>query len=320
MDLPDRVADALDGEQVAASVELGGEDTLYVTPTRTLIYRGQGFLSDDSVEEHAHDADRVTVDVGRRKATLRLDYGIDGATEFSVPADVIDEVLHPVMAGVLNATGVTASGETVLSTHRFSELTLVVTSHRVAKHIGEAVWNPEYEEVEYADVTALALEEGSVADQLVLETDERTHRTKVPQQEAPRVHNRIEEALCEYHGVTDYAAFERMIAERGEPASTEDGSSGSGFVDSGLDPIETRGADAADAKPASTQTKAPAEEPGATAAADEFGEFEQATDPDADLEARLRELEATIEEQEALIAEQREALESLVATLNRRDR
>ncbi|MFB6104720.1 MAG: hypothetical protein ABEJ57_06515 [Halobacteriaceae archaeon] len=319
MDVPDRVADALDGEQVAASVDLGGEDTLYVTPTRTLIYRGQGFLSDDSVVEHAHDADRVTVDIGRRRATIRLDYGIDGDSEFSVPADVVDEVLHPVLAGVLNATGVTDPGETVLSTHRFSELTLIVTSHRVAKHVGEAVWNPEYEEVEYADVTALALEEGNVADQLVIETDDRTHRTKVPQQEAPRVHDRIEDALCEYHGVADYAAFERMIADRGTGAP-EEGSTGSGFVDSGLDPIETQGADAADAKPASTQTKAPAEEGTTTEDADDFGAFEQATDPEADLEARLHELEATIEEQEALIAEQREALEALVATLNRRDR
>jgi hypothetical protein len=58
MDVPGIVESELDGEDVAASVSLGSEDVLYVTPTRTLIYRSDGLLSDESVEEYPHDAER----------------------------------------------------------------------------------------------------------------------------------------------------------------------------------------------------------------------------------------------------------------------
>lgn len=344
MDLPARVEDALGEESVAASVELGGEDMLYVTPTRTLIYRGQGFLSDDSVSEHAHDAERVELDVGRRKATFHLEYGIEDPTEFSVPADVVDDVLHPVLAGVLNASGVTTSGETALHTHRFSELTLVITSHRVAKHVGSAVWDTEFESVAYEDMTGLALEEGSVASQLAMETADRTQRVKIPQDQAKIVHQRVEEALCDYHGVASYDAFERMVAEETDDAGGDTpAGEGDGFVDTGLDPIETRGSDAADAAPASTQTKgsdpdeefhADALEAGSTTQPeapeappdrdDDFADspFESATTQhvDDDVEQRLKALETVIEDQQALLEEQRELLRKLLEDLNRRDR
>lgn len=348
MDLPARVEDALEDEEVAASVEIGGEDRLYVTPTRTLIYRGQGFLSDDSVEAYPHDAERVEAEIGRRKATIRLDYGIDGTNEFGVPTDVVDDALHPVLAGVLNASGVTTSGETVLYTHRFSELTLIITSHRVAKHVGAAVWDKEFEAVAYADVTGVSVEEGSVASQLVLETADRTQRVKVPQDQAPVVHRRVVEALCEYHGVEEYAAFERLVAERedeGPPGEEPDQAAGGGFVDDGLDPIETYGADAADAKPASTQTAGteddrsdrgltggaledtgspdPAQDPESATGerADEFADspFESAatTHIDEDVERRLAALEEVIDEQTRLLEEQRDRLRELVEALNR---
>jgi len=45
-------------------------------------------------------------------------------------------VLHPVLAGVLNGNGITDPGETVVKTYRFSELTLIITSDRLVKHIG----------------------------------------------------------------------------------------------------------------------------------------------------------------------------------------
>lgn len=323
MDLPARVEDALGDEDVAATVDLAGEDRLYVTPTRTLIYRGQGLISDDSVNEYPHDASRVEVDTGRRKATIRMDYGIDGTREFEIPTKLVNEALHPVLAGVLNASGITTSGETVLHTHRFSELTLVVTSHRVAKHVGGAVWDDEFEDVAYADVTGVALEEGSVASQLVLETADRTQRVKVPQDQAPRVHRRIVDALCEFHGVADYDAFERMIADRQEEPAPEEKSAGGGFVDEGLDPIKTRGSDAADAKPASTQTAGhPEPEPDTEPTEqDEFADspFESATEADVDdaLEQRFLELEEVIEEQARLLEEQRALLRELVEDLNR---
>jgi len=65
-----------------------------------------------------------------------------------------------VLAGVLSATGVTDPGESVIQTFRFSELTLVVTSERLVKHVGSAVWDEEFEEFAYADITDLDFEGG----------------------------------------------------------------------------------------------------------------------------------------------------------------
>ena len=78
MSQPEIVQADLDDEDVVARVDLGGEDELYVTPTRTLLYRAEGLLSDESVEEYPHEAERVTVSEGRRKAKVTLDYGLDG--------------------------------------------------------------------------------------------------------------------------------------------------------------------------------------------------------------------------------------------------
>ena len=162
MSHPDVVQSALGDESVAARVDLG-DDALFVTPTKTLVYRADSLLSDESVGEFPHGAERISVSAGRRKATITLDYGLDGERSFTVPSKRLDSALHPVLAGTLNATGVTDAGETVTETFRFSELTLVVTSDRLVKHIGNAVWDEEFEEYHYDDVTDLTFEQGSLA-------------------------------------------------------------------------------------------------------------------------------------------------------------
>ncbi len=67
MSVPGIVQSTLDDEEIAAEVSLGGEDTLFITPTRTLVYRAEGLLSDESVDDFPHDADRLTLSEGRRK-------------------------------------------------------------------------------------------------------------------------------------------------------------------------------------------------------------------------------------------------------------
>ena len=78
MSLPDALTSALEDESAVAEVDLGGDDTLAVTPTRTLIYRADGLLSDEAVEEYPHNAERLTLSEGRRKAKLTMEYGLDG--------------------------------------------------------------------------------------------------------------------------------------------------------------------------------------------------------------------------------------------------
>jgi len=236
MDVPALVQSSLGDEDVAAHVALKGEDALFVTPTRTLLYTADGLLSDESVEEFPHDAEGISVSEGRRKAKVTLDYGLDGDESFSVPSGNLDDVLHPILAGVLNAADVTDPGETVKRTYRFSELTLVVTSDRVVKHIGSAVWGPDYEEIAYATVTGIDTEDGNVSSQLVLETTDRTERIKAPNEQFRAVREAVENAVFAYHGVDSAAELSAAGAGEVSAASTGEVSFGGG-----VDPIDTSG-------------------------------------------------------------------------------
>ncbi|WP_224268469.1 DUF7115 domain-containing protein [Haloprofundus salinisoli] len=225
MSLPELVQTELDDEPVAARVSLSGEDGLFVTPTRTLIYRSEGLLSDESVEQYPHDAERISVSEGgrtSRKAKVTLDYGLDGERSFSIPSKRLQESLHPVLAGILSAAGITDPGETVKQTFRFSDLTLVVTSDRVVKHIGAPVWDEDYEEYHYADVTDLTFEDGSVATSVVLTHGSRQERFKAPNDDARAVRETLTDALCTYHEVPSLDAFRKAKARESEAEPTQD--------------------------------------------------------------------------------------------------
>lgn len=240
MSLPDLLAEAVEGEDVVATVDIGGEDALVVTPSRTLVYRAEGLLSEETVEEYAHDVDRIDVKEGRRKAKLVLDYAIDGQETVTVPSKRLDDVLHPVLAGVLSATGITDPGESALRTFRFSELTLVVTSDRLVKHIGASVWDQEYEEFHYGDVTDLDFEEGTVATSIVLTHGGRQERFKAPNEDAPAVRRALTDALCAFHDVESLAEFRVTVADETEEddaaAESTAAASTTEFSD-GLDPL-----------------------------------------------------------------------------------
>lgn len=277
MTLPDLVRGELGDEDPVARVHLGGDDELFVTPTRTLVYRADGLLSDESVEEHPHDAERVSVSESRRKAKFVLEYGLDGERSFAVPLGKADEVLHPVLAGVLSAAGVTEPGETVERTFRFSELTLVVTSARLVKHVGAAVWDDDSEEFRYEDVTDLGFEEGSVATTLVLTAAGRRERFKAPSDRAREVKESLVDALLSYYGVASLDEFRALAADadgEGEADATaiDRTDFGDGPDPLSADPAEvdehegTRGAPRVE--PAGPEGADEADGPGAAAGAD----------------------------------------------------
>ncbi|ARS88420.1 DUF7115 domain-containing protein [Natrarchaeobaculum aegyptiacum] len=213
MSVPGIVQSSLGDEEIAARVPLGGEDELFITPTRTLVYRAEGLLSDESVEEFPHGADRLVLSEGRRKTKFTLEYPLEGTKEFTIPAKKTDAALHPVLAGVLNGNEITDPGETVVQTYRFSELTLIVTSERLVKHIGSAVWDDEYEEYHFADVTKLTFEAGSVATQIVLEVDGRPQRIKAPNEDADDLRERLKRALFEFHDVDSLEELNALNAD-----------------------------------------------------------------------------------------------------------
>ncbi|ELY42050.1 DUF7115 domain-containing protein [Natronorubrum sulfidifaciens] len=236
MSVPGIVHSTLDGEEIAARVSLGGDDELFITPSSTLVYNSEGLLSDESVDEYPHDADRLTLSEGRRKTAFSLEYPLEGTKKFTVPASKTDAVLHPVLAGVLNGNGITEPGETVVQTYRFSELTLIITSDRLVKHIGAAVWDGDYEEYEFADVTGLSFEDGSVATQIVLAVDGRPQRIKAPNEEANDLRERLKRALFEYHDVGSLAALNELVGDDAD--SDQERNRASVDFGDGVDPLD----------------------------------------------------------------------------------
>jgi len=312
MSLPEIVQSALDDESVAARGGLGGDDLLLVTPTRTLVYRAEGLLSDETVAEYPHDAERVGVSEGRRKAEITLDYGLDGEESFSVPTSGLDQVLHPVLAGILNARGITDPGETVKQTFRFSELTIVVTSARVVRHIGAAVWDEDYEAYHFDGVTDLDFEEGSVATSVVITIDGGQERFKAPNEQARALRETLVDAVCEYHGVEDVDALRRTAA-----ADDDDSAEPSDRVSfgDGPDPLDTSGVDG-DVEEERAPDETSERREASTASDDEFGDsgFESAS-VDDDVAQELAELRSVIEAQNERLDRQEETIQQLIEEL-----
>ncbi|MFC7187604.1 DUF7115 domain-containing protein [Halorubrum yunnanense] len=267
MTLPDLLAEAVGDEDVVAEVSLGGGDRLAVTPTRTLVYRGDGLLSDESVAEYSHDVERIAVSTGRRKAKLTLGYGLDGDETLSLPADRADDALHPILAGVLAATGVTDPGESVLRTFRFSELTLVVTSDRLVKHVGSGVWDDEFEEFPYADLSDLDFEEGTVATAVVLAHGGRSERFKAPNESARALRETLVDAVCDYHDVGSVEEFRVAVADDEDGDDPAAGTGADGATDFGEGPDPLSASPVADAE-ADAESEAGAPDSAASAAED----------------------------------------------------
>lgn len=237
MSVPGIVQEALDGEGVEARIGLGGEDELFVTPTRTLVYRGEGLLRDESIEEYSHDAERLRFSEGRRKTAITLEYPIEGTREFTVPGDAATELFEALIEGVLTARGVIEDDEAVIAAYRFSELTLIVTDRRLVKHIGEAVYDDDFEEFRYEDVTDLTFETGNVAVQIVLTVDGRSERIKAPSDRGPEVRTRLENALWDYYDVSSNEELRAKLGDEGDSTADAGDDGDADPFGSGLDPL-----------------------------------------------------------------------------------
>jgi hypothetical protein len=248
MEIPNLVRERLGGESIEATVNLGDEDVIAVTPTRTILYRGDGLLSDESVEVYDHDIERLNLSKGRRNTKFSLTY-VDGTKEFKVPGDRADTLLQILMQAILRTSGVAGDDESVAGVFQFSELTLVVTESRLVKHIGAPVWDSDFEVFDFDDVTALEFEEGSVATQIVLTVNGRPQRIKAPSDQAPQVKQTLTQTLCSYFdvGSLDELAAKLETTEETDDTSTDaDPSSKELELDDGISPLVGRSGDDAD--------------------------------------------------------------------------
>ena len=289
MSQPEIVQSGLDGEAVVARVDLGGEDELYVTPTRTLCYRAEGLLSDESVEEYPHGAERITVSEGRRKAKVTLDYGLDGERTVSLPASRLERALTPIVEGVLKHNGVLDAEESVAQLFRFNESTIVVASERVVRHIGPGLWDEEFESYHYGDVTDLEFEDGNVNTSAVLTVGGQRERFKTPNQDARAVRSALEATLLSYWEVDSIEELREATApeESSPDADPAEGAEEVSFGD-GPDPLFADPTepdelpDNATRAPDDGEAPDPAETPEAGTAASQDAVEADATAPDAD--------------------------------------
>jgi hypothetical protein len=330
MDLPELVQRDLDGESVLAHVELGGDDAVIVTPTRTLVYRAEGLLSDESATSYSHDAERVELRSGRRKTTFRLGY-VDGAKDFTVPSKSANEVLVPLLEGLLRYAGLLADDEAVRGAYRFSELTLVVTDNRVLKHVGGTVWDEEYDEAPFEALTGLGFEEGSVATEIAVEVDGYPQRFKIPNEHAGTVRRTLQEAVFGYYDVDSLADLETLIGEdEEESADVLEKSGFTKLLDDGTDPTSTDGADAA-AVSAEHDPTQPGQSTSALGRVDPERPLldrdpDRGSEPDPepapaaeaeDLVGEVAALRETVERQGTLLERQQRLIEQLVEELRR---
>jgi hypothetical protein len=340
MDLPDIVTSALGAEEsVLTRVPLGGDDALLVTSQRTLVYRAEGLLSEESIEEFPHDAERLAVSVGRRNAKLTMEYGLDGEQTLKVPVKRLSTVLEHLLAGVLDATGVV--DEEVTHVFRFSELTLVVTTKRIVKHVGEPVWDEDFEQHHYDEVTDLTFEEGSVATSVVLGLGDRQERFKAPNEKARAVREGIESALLSFYQVESLEELRvRQQTDDEADDSSDDGAAETVDFGAGPDPLGASPANqesvetsetgkaptAANSQTAGAGIDTVAEEAtGADQLAAETAEADnqfadsgfQAAGAGSELATEVAQLRETVERQGEQLREQRELIETLIQELRR---
>jgi len=312
MDIPDLVKQELGDEEIQAGVTLGDEDAVCFTSTRTLVYRGEGLLSDEKVEVYPFDFERLTISEGRRKTKFTLVY-TDGKREFGVPGSRADAVLERLIEGTLRTSNAIDAEEQVTGVFRFSELTLVITEGRLLKHIGSVTWDNDFESYGFDDVTGLDFEKGSVATAIVLAVDDRPERIKAPSDQAPAVRKTLQEALFAYHEVSSLAELNAKVATDAEDEPDDGGGLG---LESGIDPLvsdddgdegdgDETAAPAQTAAPSepSTQTVAPS-----TDSADDGGDI-------AALEQQVADLTAAIERQNERIEAQEETIQTLIEEL-----
>ena len=308
MDTPDLVKQELGDEGIQAGLTLGDEDVVCFTPTRTLVYRGEGLLSDETVEAYPYDFERLTLSEGRRKTKFTLVY-TDGKRDFGVPGSRADAVLERLLEGNLRQSDAIAAGESVTGVFRFSELTLVVTEGRLLKHLGSVTWDGDFESYPFDAVTGLDFEQGSVATAIVLAVDDRPERIKTPSDRAPAVRRTLQEALFAFHEVSSLADFNAKVAA--EPDEEADDGGGLG-LESGIDPLVSDDEEGSD-EPAETATTASARASGQTVAPS--ADSDDGSGDIAALEQQVADLTAAVERQNERIEAQEETIRTLIDEL-----
>jgi predicted transcriptional regulator len=329
MELPDLITQRLGEETIESAVSLGDEDLVCFTPTRCLLYRGEGLIGDESIDVYDSDIERLSRSEGRRKTSFALEY-VDGSESFSVARDRGDPVLQRLLQSVIRAAGVIDPEESVTDAYRFSELTVIITDARLIKHVGAYVWDDEYEEYLFEEVTGLDFEEGSVATGVVLSVAGRPQRFKAPSDEAKLLRRSLTEALFEYYDVDSLPELNGALAENDDNADEDEGEGETVSATIELDDSISPLVGDEEEEEATVETDAvrgigESRDAAADETADDAGTADAAAGSAVDpeeieaMQTRLSNLTTAVKRQNELLKEQHETIHTLIEELQRRE-
>ena len=287
MSLPGGVSTLIDEDDLLDRVSLDDHRSLFVTADRAIAHRERSLLTEASVDVYPTDVERLVLEEGKRQATVSFEYADDETRELLLPTGTMAAALKTLLASVIRATGVIEGDESILELFRFNELTLVVTDRRLLKHVGWALWADSYDATEFEDIRDIQTEEGQVSTGINIETTSGSDRVKIPHDDANRFVSRLNEAVCDYHGVSSLAAL------RGDDTTEPD-------PEPDLDRL----------RPLSVGDDEPDDEPFRM-------EHFDAVDVDDELLDRLDELATAIDEQLAVLESYRETIDHLERELTR---
>jgi hypothetical protein len=317
MDVPGIVRERLADERRMTSVNVGGDDRVYVTPPKTLVYHASSLFSNESIEEYSHDARRFDVSADRREATFAFEYD-DGVQAFTVPRERIETILPPVLAGILRSNERIDEDESIEESYRFGERTLVVTDTRVLTSVGEAVWDHDNESYAYENVTGLHFEDGL----LVIDIDGQSRRFELEGDGGREAYETVETALCAYHGVGSVEELSQNTEQGRHESVDESAVSAGGGRDetheatSQTDAIADAESDTERSVASPPPDGQPAEPP--VRDATEPDERDWMADDASDLADELDALRESIEHQTELLERQQEMLDRLADELTQR--
>ena len=328
MEIPELIKKRLGDETIESAVGLGDEDLICFTPSRALLYRGEGLIGDESVDAYDSDVERLSVSDGRRKMGFTLLY-VDREESFSVSRDRGDAILQRLLQSVLRTQNVIESEESVEDVYRFSELTVIITDKRLVKHIGAYVWDADYEEYPFEKVTGLDFEEGSVATGIVLSVSGRPQRFKAPNDEAELLRRSLTDALFEFYDVGSLSGLNDAVAENDE--EEPDGASAVSpdiELDDDITPLvsEPGGEEETTLDTDTVRGIGESSEEGAASAATEEPPDERSEAPGAvdseeieAMQAKLANLTTAVKRQNELLKKQHETIHTLIEELQRRE-
>jgi len=339
MEIPELVQEHLGGEELQTGIKLGDEDVLCLTPTRLLLYRAEGLLSDESVTEYPHEVERLQLNEGRRKTKFVFEY-VEDNRSLTVPNSVASDILELILQGVLTTERILDEEEGVVGAFRFSELTLVIGERSVVKHVGNAVWEDDFEMFAYEDLTGLEFEKASVATEIVLQIGGRPQRIKTPNDKARLVEKTLQKAVFEFFDVTSMSELQSHFeAESDDESGDEETTNDEFSFDNEIRPLggESERADAntdddadrsiVDAEDESTEGESTTDEPTVASGLSETESVsietgddsaEPGTSTQEELQAvseQLSELTTAVNKQNELLRKQHGAIKQLIEEL-----